>query len=240
IVYRTTPYTQLRSSAPSCFSLSTPSLPPLPSFPTRRSSDLSAPIPNSSAACTNWACRASCGPSTRRLGWNAPSTPEPTGSSRTPRIVSSRSSRPSESRVNTLGSAVGPRVPPATRGVYPATRVIPARLLARGPADCSRGDRSPARAGSARLLARGPGDVAQVGLPVRGVGDGEATAGDLLGEDADEMVLRPRLQRGHVEGESLLQILGRVDLLRVAPDDDAERGAVLGVDAVDLERHTGV
>src|SRR5699024_9353846 len=47
-----------------------------------------------------------------------------------------------------------------------------------------------ARAGSARLLARGPGDVAQVGLPVRGVGDGEATAGDLLGEDADEMVLR--------------------------------------------------
>src|SRR5699024_7097437 len=133
------------------------------------------------------------------------------------RIVSSRSSRPSESRVKTLGSAVGPRVPPATRGVYPSTR-----------------------AGPARLLARGPGDVAQVGLPVRGGGDGEATAGDLLGEDADAMVLRPRLQRGHVEGESLLQILGRVDLLRVALDDDAERGAVLGVDAVDLERHTRV
>src|SRR5699024_7357569 len=91
----------------------------------------------------------------------------------------------------------------------------------------------------ARLLARGPGDVAQVGLPGRGIGDGEATAGDLLGEDADEMVLRPRLQRGHVEGERLLQILGGVDLLRVALDDDAERGAVLGVDAVDLERHTG-
>src|SRR5699024_6287331 len=153
----------------------------------------SAPIPNSSAACTNWACRASCGPSTRRLGWNAPSTPEPTGSSRTPRIVSSRSSRPSEP----------------------------------GPSEL------------ARLLARGPGDVAQVGLPGRGIGDGEATAGDLLGEDADEMVLRPRLQRGHVEGERLLQILGGVDLLRIALDDDTERGAVLGVDAVDLERHTG-
>src|SRR5699024_12335461 len=135
------------------------------------------------------------------------------------------------SRLESLGAAAGRPFPPASLGAYPPSRARAARLRARGPPAGSRGGRSTARAGSARVLARGPGGVAQVGLPVRGVGDGEATAGDLLGEDADEMVLRPRLQRGHVEGESLLQILGRVDLLRVALDGDAERGAVLGVDA---------